>query len=148
MAVPVFTVVLAFVALQPAPSALVSPPMAQARAQARQIGVAREMRTLTLPHVLRKGEMAWLLVKVGAIGREQIEITTQEGRPLGTISPLGARSGDADGTYTLPVPAEALHDGRLTLRLSVVQSGRASRAATSNEVKSVRVVIRRFKDGS
>ena len=91
MAVLASTVVLAFVALQTAPSASVSPPMAQARTQSRQIGGAREM-TLVLPHVLREGETAWLLVKVGAVCRQQIQIMTQDGRPLGdtVLRPLMA----------------------------------------------------------
>jgi hypothetical protein len=143
MVVLASTVILAFVVLQTAPSASVSPPMAQSR----QIGCAREM-TLVLPHALRKGETAWLLVKVGAIGRDQIQLMTQDGRPLGTISAFGIRSGKPAGTYTVPVPAEALSDGRLALRLSVMQSGRAPRAPTAKEVKSLRLLIRQFKDGS
>jgi hypothetical protein len=143
MVVLASTVVLALVALQTAPSASVSPPMAQSR----QIHDGREM-TLTLPHALRKGETVWLLLKVGAIGRDQIEIMTQNGRPLGTISPLGAHSGKASGTYTVPVPTETLNDGTLALRLSVIQAGRAPRAATTKEVKSLRLLIRQFKDHS
>lgn len=137
------TVILAFVVLQTAPSASVSPPMAQSR----QIDGAREM-TLVLPHALRKGETAWLLVKVGAIGHDQIQLTTQDGWPLGMISQFGVRSGKPAGTYTVPIPAEALSEGRLTLRLSVMQSGRAPRAPTAQEVKSLRLLIRQFKDGS
>ncbi len=147
MVVLVSTVVLAFVALQTATSASASPPMAQAMAQPGQISGAREM-TLVLPHALQKGETAWLLVKVGAIGHDQIQLMTQDGQPLGMISPFGIRSGEAGGTYTVPVPAEALSDGRLALRLSVMQSGRAPRAPTTKEVKSVRLLIRQFKDGS
>lgn len=143
MALFASTVILAFAVLQTASSASVSPPMAQSR----QIDGAREM-TLVLPHALRKGETAWLLVKVGVIGHDQIQLTTQDGRPLGTISQLGIRSGKPAGTYTVPVPAEALSDGRLALRLSVMQSGRAPRAPTAKEVKSLRLLIRQFKDGS
>ncbi|HUZ96398.1 MAG TPA: hypothetical protein VMU57_15955 [Edaphobacter sp.] len=146
MVVLASTVVLALVALQAAPSALVSPPTAQARTRSRQIDGARET-TLALPHTLREGETAWLLVTVGAIGRDQIQIMTQDGQPLGTISAFGIRSGKAGGTYTVPVPAEAIRDGRLGLRLSVIQSGRAPRAPTAKEVKSLRLLIRQFKDG-
>lgn len=137
------TVVLALLALQTATSASVSAP----RSQSRQIDNARE-RTLVLPHALRKGETAWLLVKVGEIGRNQIQLMTQDGRPLGTISPFGIRSGKPGGIYTIPVPAEALTDGRLLLRLSVIQSGGTSRAPTTKEVKSVRLLIRQFKDSN
>lgn len=143
MALFASTVILAFAVLQTASSASVSPPMAQSR----QIDGAREM-TLVLPHALRKGETAWLLVKVGVIGHDQIQLTTQDGRPLGTISQFGVRSGKPAGTYTVPIPAEALSEGRLVLRLSVMQSGRAPRAPTPKEVKSLRLLIRQFKDGS
>jgi hypothetical protein len=147
MVVFALTIILAFVALQTAPSAPVSPPMAQSMAQSRQIGSAREV-TLVLPRALRKDETAWLLVKVGVIGHNQIQLMTQDGRPLGTISQFGIRSGKSAGTYTVPVPAEALSNGRLALRLSVIQSGRASRAPTAKEVKSLRLLIRQFKGGS
>jgi hypothetical protein len=137
------TVVLAFFALQTAPSVLVSPP----RAQSRQVSRAREI-TLLLPHALRKGETAWLLVKVGAIGHDQIQIMTQAGQPLGTISPFGIRSGKPGGTYTVPVPSDALTDGRLALRVSAIEAGRTPRAPTTQEVKSLHLLIRQFKDSN
>jgi len=134
------TIVLAFVMLQaPQPASKRSPDAAS-----RQTGDAREM-TLALPHALRKGESAWLLVEVGAIGHEQIELTTQSGHPLGMISPYGVRSGQPVGTYTVPVPAEAISGRRLALRMSVMQPGGAQRAPTKDEVKSVRLLMRRFK---
>ncbi len=134
------TAVLGFVVLQAAPSS----PVSSATVASRQIGDARKM-TLVLPHELGKGETAWLLVKVGVIDHNQIRLTTQDGRPLGTISPFGVRPGQATGTYTVPVPTEDFHDGRLTLRLSVIDSRGARRVPTSEEVRSVRLVIRRFK---
>jgi hypothetical protein len=136
------TIVLAFVVLQAAPSASAPPPTAQSR----QTGDAREIK-LALPHALRKGETAWLLVEVGVIGHDQIRLMTQDGRPLGTISPSGVRSGQAAGTYTVPVPAEDLAGGRITLRLSVLQAGGAQRAPTTQEVKSVRLLVRRQGSG-
>jgi hypothetical protein len=131
------TAALAFVLLQAAP-----PPAPQSL----QTTNAREI-TLSLPHPLRKGETAWLLVEVGAIGHNQVQLITQDGQPLGTISPFGVRSGQAAGTYTVPVPAEALHNGRLALRLSVMREGRAQRAPTTEEVKSLRLLVRRFGNG-
>ena len=140
MSVLALSVILAFVTPQagstPAPTA-----------QSRQAGDAREM-TLTLPHALRKGETAWLLVAVGAVGHNEIQLTTQSGQSLGTISPFGIRSGQAAGTYTIPVPAEALSGRRLVLRLSVPQAGGLQRATTTEEVKSVRLVIQRFGNGN
>lgn len=107
---------------------------------AQPVPTAREM-TLTLPHALRAGETVWLLVEVGAIGREQIELTTRAGRPLGTISPFGIRSGQVAGTYSVPIPVDALKDGRLALNLSLTQGGSALRAPTTKEVKSVRITV-------
>ena len=127
--------ILALVALQAAPP----PAVAQ-----QQSGEARQV-TLALSHALRKGETAWLLVEAGSIDSEQIELMTLDGHPLGTISPYGVRSGQAAGTYTVPVPAEDFIDGRVTLRLSVVQANQAPRAATKAEIKSMRLLIRRFK---
>jgi hypothetical protein len=131
------TIVLTLVALQTAPSS--SQPAATAQSQ--QAGNARKM-TLVLPHSLREGEAAWLLVKVGDIGHKQIRLTTQDGRPLGTISPFAIRSGQAAGTYSIPVPAEDFHHERLALRLSMVEAGDAQRAPTKEELESVRLVIR------
>jgi hypothetical protein len=139
MVVLASTAVLAFALLQAVPSASAPTP----RAQSRQTGDAREI-TLALPHPLRKGETAWLLAEVGAIGHDQIQLTTQDGRTLGTISPFGVRSGQAAGTYTVPVPVEAFVDGQLALRLSVMHSGRATHAPTTEEVKSLRLLIRRL----
>jgi hypothetical protein len=129
------TFVFALVALQAAPP----PPAAP-----QQSVEAREM-TLALPHALHRGETAWLLVEAGAIDSGQIQFMTRDGHPLGTISPHGVRTPQAAGTYTVPVPAEDFVDGRITLRMSVIQAGQAPRAATRAEVKSVRLLIRRFK---
>jgi hypothetical protein len=134
------TVLFGFVVLQ----AGLSPAVPAATTQHEQTGDARKM-TLTLPYALGEGETAWLLVKVGAIDHHEIRLTTEDGRDLGTISPFSVRSSHAAGTYTVPVPPEAFHDARLALRISIVQSGRSQRSPTHEEVKHVRLVIRRFK---
>lgn len=93
--------------------------------------------TLTLPHALRVGEAAWLEIDVGPLARgDEIDITTTSGRSLGTISPYGIRSGQAAGTYTVPLPADAIAGDRVSLRLTLGQ-----RAPTLDEVKSVRLKI-------
>lgn len=139
MAILTSTIVLALVAAQSAQSASKAPPSALSQ----QTGDSRQM-TLTLSHALQKDETAWLLVEVGVIGREQIQLTTQHGRPLGTVSPLNVRAGQAAGTYAVPVAPAYFDNLRLALRLSVMQSGGASRAPTKQEVKSLRLVIRRL----
>jgi hypothetical protein len=134
------TCILAFVSLQAAPQPSATP----AATQPRQSGGAREM-TLALPHALHKGETAWLLVRVGVLDDDQVQLMTKDGRPLGTISPHSERSGQPAGTYTVPVPAEDLGDGHLALRLSVIQPGQAPRAPTTEEVQNLRLLIRRFR---
>jgi hypothetical protein len=97
---------------------------------------------LALPHALREGETAWLLVTVGVIPRgAEIEITTPSGRLLGVISPYGIRSGNAAGTYTVPLPADAISGRRVRLLLMLDLSGK-QRVPTAREVKKVRVRIR------
>jgi hypothetical protein len=97
---------------------------------------------LALPHALREGETAWLLVTVGVIPRgAEIEITSPSGHLLGVISPYGIRSGSAAGTYTVPLPADAISGRRVSLLLMLDLSGK-QRAPTAREVKTVRVRIR------
>lgn len=98
--------------------------------------------TLVLPHTLRAGETAWLELTLGAIERgAEIEIATTSGRLVGVISPFGIRSGQQAGTYTVPLPAEAISGDRVALRLSLDTHGRPERAPTTKELKSIRVKI-------
>src|SRR6266850_1301481 len=81
-------------------------------AQSENPASADEM-TLVLSHPLRAGEIAWIEVQVGPIGRgQEIDVTTAAGQELGVISPFGVRRGQDAGTYTLPVPGDAIRDGR------------------------------------
>jgi hypothetical protein len=94
--------------------------------------------TLALSHPLRAGEMAWLQVQVGPLARgQQIEVTTVDGQLLGVISPFGVRRGEAAGTYTLPIPPEAIQGDRLAVRLMVSQFDGPARPPTTQEVLKV-----------
>jgi hypothetical protein len=98
--------------------------------------------SLVLPHELREGESAVLLVSVGVIPRgARIAVTTPSGRLLGTVSPYGIPAGREAGTYTVPLPAEAISGRRVAVRLSL-DWNRKQRAPTETEVKDVRVTIR------
>ena len=98
--------------------------------------------TLVLPHPLAAGETAWIEVQVGPIGRgQEIDVTTASGQQLGTISPFGMRLGQDAGTYTLPVPADAIRDRRVSIRLTITQSGASLRAPTALEVRSVKLRV-------
>jgi hypothetical protein len=98
--------------------------------------------TLVLPHPLRPGEAAWLEIEVGPIQRgQEIDVTTASGEELGVISPFGVRTGQSAGTYTLPVPSSAIHDGRVTVRLTISQAAGSPRAPTAQEVRSVKLTV-------
>ena len=91
--------------------------------------------TLTLPHALRSGETATLVVSVGVIPKgARIEVTTPSGRSLGTISPYGIRAGHEAGSYTVPLHADAIEGRRVRVLLSLAFSG-TRRAPTEGEVK-------------
>jgi hypothetical protein len=97
---------------------------------------------LILPRALERGEILLVEVQLGTLPRgKEIEITTASGRELGVISPHGIRTGNAAGTYTLPIPPDVFTKGRAVIRLSINQPDRTRRAPTADEVKSVRVKI-------
>src|SRR4051812_49690115 len=102
---------------------------------------ARNM-SLELPRPLAAGEIAFIEVQVGPIGRGRtIEVTTAAGQPLGTVSPFGVRTGQDAGTYPVPVPKDAIRDGRLSIRLTISQPGDSARAPTAHEVRSVKLGV-------
>jgi hypothetical protein len=108
-------------------------------AQTMSAALAQDM-TLTLPRPLAAGETAWLELQVGPIGRQEIDITTAAGQPIGTIAPFGPRTGQDAGTYTFPVPAGLIRDGRLAVRITITQPNGPPRAATEQDVRSVKLV--------
>jgi hypothetical protein len=78
--------------------------------------LAAALVTLALSQPLHAGQTVWLECKLGAVpaGR-RVAVTTASGHLLGALSPHGIRTGQAGGTYVLPVPPEEIVDGRLTV---------------------------------
>lgn len=102
---------------------------------------ASRVVTLTLPHVPRVGETAWIEVELGTLARgQQIVITTVDGRLLGHVAHYGNARGKADSVYPVPLPVEVISNGKVSLRLSV-QRGDSRRAPTRSELKSMRLRI-------
>lgn len=100
------------------------------------------VRTLTLPSALNAADSVYLQVRLGAVaGGQEIELSTDDGRRLGVISPHGIRPGRDAGTYTVPVPADAIRDGRVRIRLITTPAGGAARDANADEVLEVRLVV-------
>lgn len=97
-------------------------------------------QSLTLPHPLKAGASAFLEVQLGPLAPgERVRVTTLSGEPLGTISPFGPAARQSGGVYTLPVPSDAIHDGALSVRLTVTQSNAPPRAPAATEVQGVRL---------
>lgn len=105
-------------------------------------GAAGRVVNLDLPRDLKEDELVVLEVELGVIPRgAEIELETTSGKMLGVISPHGIRSGREAGTYTVPVPRDAICDKRLSLRLVLSFQGE-KRGPSEREVKSVRLKIR------
>ena len=103
---------------------------------------AAQDMTLTLPQPFDDGDSAYIEVQVGAIGPgQEIEVKTADGRTLGVISPHGIRAGRAAGTYTLPLPADAICRDRVGIKLMITRSDAAPRTPSADEVRGVRVVV-------
>lgn len=101
-------------------------------------------RQLALPHPPRPGERVYLEVRLGAFAPgQELELSDASGRALGTVSPHGPHGERGSGTFVLPVPAEAMRDGRLRVRLSVTRSGAPAREPEADEVQSLKLVQER-----
>jgi hypothetical protein len=109
-------------------------------AQGANAALAQDM-TLVLPHPLGAGETAWIELQLGPIGRQQIDVTTASGQQLGVFSSYGPRAGQDAGTYALPVPADAISDGRVAIRITITQTNGPPRAPTEQEVRSVKLSV-------
>ena len=97
--------------------------------------------SLVLPHALREGETATLVLKVGVVPRgAEIVVKTASGQLLGVISPHGVPAGHELGTCPVPLPADAIAGRRVSVRISV-DLYRSQRAPTKQEVRGVRVGV-------
>ena len=100
---------------------------------------ALDHAVLVAPSGDRGAQSFSLAVKVGAIGRQRVDVATGDGQFLGAITLFGVRPGEPGGTFHIPVPAEALKGGKLDVRFKIVGGGSdptVSRAPTEAEVVS------------
>jgi hypothetical protein len=98
--------------------------------------------TLKVPNRLPQGGSAWLEVALGVVERgAEVEVTTAAGRTISVISPYGVQSGHEAGTYTVPLPPDAISHDHISLLIWLRREGKPPRAPTMSEVKSVRISI-------
>jgi hypothetical protein len=96
---------------------------------------------LALPRDLKEDEGVSVELTLGVLGRgAEIVVETVAGKHVGVVSPYGIRAGEEAGTYTVPVPREAISDNRVSLRL-ILQYAGEKRTPTDKEIKDVRLKI-------
>jgi hypothetical protein len=112
---------------------------AEAPAAVTPSGAARTV--LMLPRPPAAQEAVWLSVRVGVLRRgARVLVFSDEGTLLGAISPFAIPPGKEAGTYTIPLPENAVRDGRVVVRLVVEEREHAARPATGGEVEDVGLV--------
>ena len=98
--------------------------------------------TLALPRTPAPGEAIRVRVNAGVLPHgARIIVRTVTGKIAGTVAPYGVASGQEAGTYTIPIPAEAVSNGKLSLTFELKDRHGHVRAATQNEVLGAEVVL-------
>jgi hypothetical protein len=96
---------------------------------------------LAVPRAAAGSESVELAVTTGALPRgARLALSTENGEILGAVAPYapGARS----TTATVPVPRSAIVDGRLRLRVEVLEPGAPPRPPGPGEVQRLELVPR------
>ncbi|WP_271623447.1 hypothetical protein [Bradyrhizobium sp. CCBAU 11430] len=92
-------------------------------------------------HPLAADEAVEIQLVTGPMPRgARLEVMTEQGKLLGTVRSLGIPNAPRGETATIPVPRSALVEGRLRLRLQIVQSGAAARPPQPSEIRHVNLV--------
>jgi hypothetical protein len=96
---------------------------------------------LAVPPAAAGSESVEIAVTTGALPRgARLALSTENGEILGAVAPYapGARS----TTATVPVPRSAIVDGRLRLRVEVLEPGAPPRPPRPGEVQRLELVPR------
>jgi hypothetical protein len=101
----------------------------------------QQVYDLPLPRAAEPGEMLVARVTVGPLKpHERIIVRTRNGEIAGTVAPFGAQARQSSGVYTIPLPDTAALEGRVRLLVEAEQKGSETRAPTSEEVQSIKLV--------
>ena len=94
------------------------------------------MIELSAPSALRSGESVELQITTGPLARgARLVVMTEQGEILGVLTPFNVPGTGTSNTATVPVPRTAMADGRLRLRLQLIEQGAAPRAPRADEAK-------------
>jgi len=105
--------------------------------------VAEEFSTIELavPPAAARAQSVELAVTTGALPRgARLALSTEDGEALGAVAPYPP--GRPSNTATVPVPRSAVVDGRLRLRLQVLEPGAPPRPPRPGEVQRLELVPR------
>jgi len=96
---------------------------------------------LAAPRAAAGSESVELAVTTGALPRgARLALSTENGEILGAVAPYAP--GSRSGTATVPVPRSAIVDGRLRLRVEVLEPGAPPRPPRPGEVQRLELVPR------
>ncbi|MGZ6254250.1 MAG: hypothetical protein ACXWM1_14415 [Candidatus Binataceae bacterium] len=96
---------------------------------------------LTAPRMPGPDEGAEVQIIAGRLAPgARIELLAEQGESYGALAPFGPARGGA-ATATVPIPRSALVNGRLRLRVRVIERGAAPRAPRPEEIESLTLVL-------
>src|SRR5689334_20903830 len=98
------------------------------------------MIELAAPRSAEPGEAVELQITTGPLPRgARLTLSTEGGETLGAVTPYPP--GRQSNTATVPVPRSAIVDGRLRLRLQVLEPGASPRPSRAGEVQRLGLVV-------
>jgi hypothetical protein len=95
---------------------------------------------LILPRPAAAHEAVRLQIGVALARGARLRVSAGDGTLLGTVSSFGVQRGQDVVTHILPLPATAIVNGRVALRLEVQEPGAAARAPKPGEVDSIALI--------
>jgi hypothetical protein len=104
--------------------------------------VAQEAKVieLTAPRMPRPDDGVEVQITAGRLPPgARIELMAEQGESYGALAPFGPARGTT--TATVPIPRPALVNGRLRLRLRIIEPGAPPRAPRPDEIKSLNLVL-------
>jgi hypothetical protein len=98
---------------------------------------------LELPRSPTINEAIYLRLGLGVLPpHATLVVKTTDGQILGRVAPYGRRPNQKVGIQIIPVPAQTLVNGKVSLRLEVEPRDAAVRPPKENEVADVTLVLR------
>ena len=99
------------------------------------------MIELSAPSALRSDESVELQITTGPLARgARLVVMTEQGEILGVLTPFNVPGTGTSNTATVPVPRTAMADGRLRLRLQLIEQG-AARAHSRDDSQTPGLVV-------